>query len=94
MILINNGSNPFRHNGFTLYKGVKTEVPEDVAKELLKIKGVEKYIAPKDLEAAAKAAEAKAARELAEAKAEIEKLKSQLADNKPKAAEAKAKKNK
>lgn len=76
MILINNGTNPFAHKGFVLAKGVKTEVPDDIAKELLKIPGVEKYIAPAELDKATEDAE----KRIKELEAENEALKAKIAD--------------
>lgn len=91
MILINNGTNPFAHKGFVLAKGVKTEVPEAIAKELLKIPGVEKYIAPAELEKAAKEAEEKAVAKIKALEAENEELKAKIAELEKAAKEAKTK---
>lgn len=79
MLLINNGTNPFAYNGFVLPKGVRTEVPEDIAKKLLEINGVEKYIEQTDLEKAAKDAKAEADAKIKTLEAQIETLKAELA---------------
>lgn len=96
MKLINNSTNPLAHGEYKLPKGGKNEIPDEIAKEWLKIPGVEKYIAPEDVTKAQKQAEAKAKEEIGKltdelkaAKAEIEKLKAE--NQKLAEAEAKAK---
>lgn len=84
MILINNGTNPFSCNGFILPKGKRMEVPEEIAKEFLKIDGVEKYIAPEELEKAAKTAKAEADAKVKALEAENDKLKAELEELKAK----------
>lgn len=92
MILINKGSNPFAYEGFLLPKNEKKEVPDDIAKEFLKIKGVEKYIAQADLEKAAKDAEEKSKAEIDALKKENEALKDRIADLEKVAKDAEEKK--
>lgn len=87
MLLINNGTNPFAHNSFVLPKGVKTEVPDNIAKELLKIPGVEKYIASADLEKATEDAD----KRIKELEAENEVLKAKITELEKTAKEAKTK---
>lgn len=76
MLLINNGTNPFANNGFVLPKGVKTEVPDDIAKKFLEIQGVERYIASADLEKATEDAE----KRIKELETENKALKAKIAD--------------
>lgn len=91
MILINNGTNPFAYKGFVLPKGIKTEVPEEIAEEFLKIEGVEKYIAPADLEEAAKKAKVEADERVKTLEDENAELKKKIADLEEAAKKAKTK---
>lgn len=92
MILINKGANPLCCKGYFLPKNKQTEIPDEIAKELLEIKGVEKYIAQADLEKAAKEAEDKVKAELEALKKENADLKKTIADLEKAAKEAKTSK--
>lgn len=74
-----------------LPNGGTAEIPDEIAKKWLKIKGVEKYIAPADLERAAKEAKAEAEKAQKALEDENAKLKKKLADLEKAAKEAKAK---
>lgn len=91
MILINNGANPLAHSTYKLAKGAKADIPDDIAKIWLDIRGVERYIAPADLEKAEAEAKAKTEAEKKAYEAEIEKLKAEITDLKKGNTEAKAK---
>lgn len=99
MKLINNTTNPLAHGGYKLPKGGKAEIPDEIAKEWLKIPGVEKFTTQEDVTKAQKQAEAKVkeekaklSKELEDAKAEIKKLKAE--NQKLVEAEAKVKEEK
>lgn len=87
MKLINNGTNPLAHGVYKLPKGGVAEIPDYIAKEWLKIKGIKQYVSAADLtEATQKAdAEKKALQD------EIEKLKAELAKAKEDKTETPAK---
>lgn len=84
------------HGKYTLLKGAKANIPDDVAAIWLKIPGVTKFIGQADINKAKKEAEAKAEAEIAAEKAradaadkakkeadeEIAKLKAELAEMK------------
>lgn len=79
-VLVENG----KMNTYTLPNAGTADIPEEIAEKWLKINGVEKYIAPADLEKAAKKAKAEAdaekkalQEENARLLAEIEKLKTE-----------------
>ncbi len=93
MKLINNSTNPLAHGGYKLLKGEKKEVPDKIAKEWLKIPGVEEYIAPADLKKAQKEAETKAKAEKEALEKELQSARAEIADLKKaqKEAETKAK---
>lgn len=95
MKLYNKSGNGLQHvliqdgksNTYTLPNGATAEIPDEIADKWLKIKGVEKYIAPADYEKAANEAKAKAdaekkalQEENARLLAEIEKLKATQKD--------------
>lgn len=75
MKLINNSENGLMHTlgdkVYFLAKGATSEIPQDIAKIWLTIKGIKEYIEPKDLEKAKD--EAKALKE------EVKKLKEDIA---------------
>lgn len=86
MKLYNRSNNGLTHTEGTkvyiLAKGATAEIPDNIAKIWLKIKGIEKYIGQDDLKKAEKEAQAKAKaerealeKELAATKAELNKLK-------------------
>lgn len=83
MKIINNSENAICHGlpsqsnkGFyRLEVGKVLDVPEDIAKLWLKIKGVEEYAAPDDVK--------KAEKENAELKAKLKELEDKLEDKKP-----------
>lgn len=79
MKLINNSENGLMHtigsNIYFLAKGAIAEIPKDVANIWLKIKGIKKYIEPKDLEKAKEEAKA--------LKTELKKLKTDIKKAKP-----------
>lgn len=78
MILVNNGSNPLAHGTHRLGKGERRNIPDDIAKEWLKIPGVERFISTAEVKKATKDAEKKIEAleaENAKLKEEIAKLK-------------------
>lgn len=84
MKLFNKSGNGYMHiyndTTYTIASGGVADVPKDVADVWLKIKGIEKYIEPADLEKAAKEAEAKAAAERKALEDENAELKAKLKD--------------
>lgn len=89
MRLINKGTNPLKHGKISLAKGAVADVPDEIAKIWLEIRGVEAYVAPVDVEKAKAEAQAKAEEEKKAYEVEIQKLKAELEKVK---AEAQAKK--
>lgn len=75
MKLINNGTNPLAHGKYKLPKGAVVEIPDEIAKDWLKIKGIKQYVSGADLAQATQKADA----EKKALQAEIEKLKAELA---------------
>lgn len=75
MKLINNSENGLMHSlagkMYFLAKGATADIPQDIAKIWLRIKGIKEYIEPKDLEKAKVEAEA--------LKEEVKKLKEDIA---------------
>lgn len=89
MKLINNGTNPLSHGVHKLPKGAVADIPDDIAKDWLKIRGVKQFVSGADLTEATQ----KADKEKAALQDEITKLKAELADLKkvsPKEVEEKA----
>lgn len=78
MKLINNSSNPLAHGGHKLPKGGIADIPDEIAKEWLKIRGIKQYVSGADLAEAKK----EAGKEKAELLAKIEKLEADLAEAK------------
>lgn len=83
MKLYNKSGNGLMHTldggNYVLAQGGVADVPKEVANVWLKIKGVEKYIEPADLEKAAKEAEEKAKAERKALEDENAELKAKLA---------------
>lgn len=75
MILINNGTNPLAHNGVILRKGERKDIPNEIAKEWLKIYGVEEFLSGADVEKAT----AEADKRVAELETENAKLREEIA---------------
>lgn len=98
MKLYNKSNNGLTHtdngNTYVLAKGATAEIPDDIAKIWLKIKGIEKYIGQDDLKKAEKEALAKAKAERESLEKELQKTKEELAKTKEALAKAKAEKDK
>lgn len=84
MKLYNKSGNGLQHGTgkeiYLLPNGKTAEIPNEIAKKWLKIPGVEKYIAPADLEKAAKEAKAEAEKAQKALEAENSELKKKIAD--------------
>lgn len=76
MKLINNGTNPLSHGVHKLSKGAVADIPDDIAKEWLKIKGIKQFVSGADLKKATDEAD----KEKAALQDEIAKLKAEIAD--------------
>lgn len=85
MLLINNSSNPLAHGSYRLPKGERRDIPDEIAKQWLTIRGVERFISAAEVKKATKDAEKK----IETLEAENAKLKEEIAKLK----EAKAKDN-
>ncbi len=83
MKLINNGTNPLAHGTYKLPKGGVAEIPNNIAKEWVKIRGVKQYVEAADLAQASQKADA----EKKALQDEIAKLKAELTDLKKAAKE-------
>lgn len=90
MKLINNGTNPLAHEIYKLPKGAVEDIPEEIAKEWLKIAGIKQYVEAADLEKAAKEAKADADAKVKAVEDENEKLKAELEALKAKIAKTEA----
>lgn len=81
MKLINNGTNPLAHGAYKLPKGAVAEIPDEIAKEWLKIRAIKQYVSSADLVEATQKADAKVKaveNENEKLKAELEALKAKL----------------
>lgn len=89
MKLINNGTNPLAHGDYKLPKGGVADIPDNIAKDWLKIPGIKQYVSTEDLATVTQKAdtEKKALQdEIAKLKAELEEANSDTekkAENKP-----------
>lgn len=80
MKLVNNSANPLAHGIYKLLKGTVADIPDEIAKEWLKIAGIKQYVEAADLEKAAKEAKAEANAKVKAIEDENEKLKKKIAD--------------
>lgn len=76
MKLINNSTNPLSHGIYKLAKGAVADIPDDIAKDWLKIKGITRFVSGADLKKATDEAD----KEKAALQDEIAKLKAEIAD--------------
>lgn len=82
MKLVNNGTNPLAHGTYKLPKGGVADIPNAIAKEWLKIRGIKQYVSSADLAEATQKADAKVKaveNENEKLKAELEALKAKVA---------------
>lgn len=90
MKLINNSANPLVHGIYKLPKDAVADIPDEIAKEWLKIAGIKQYVEAADLEKAAKDAKAEADAKVKAVEDENKKLKAELETLKAKIAKTEA----